>query len=455
MAKKKAPKKRSPRLGVTLIPPTGKRRAWRARYRDPDSGDLVWESLDAADSKPKKSREAYRKKKAAAIAKRQAELDAGAPRAKGVSLEDAIEEYYKRTAAEVDPRTHEAARTATNRLVQWAKAERIDSADDLTRERLADFRDVVVAAPRMKVARNGQQGKRIATTKRRSPATINKELRSIKRVLGILIRRGYFSRLHVDDLHVLEGLKATVERREFLKPAELKKLFEAAKRHDAETFDLTREEKARGLTEGATPRYEPISEFLMFVLLTGMRLSEALAITWDDVDLEALDHAGNKVGEIYVSAAVSKTKAARTVGLGETPTLRRLLATQKLRTGGKGPLFGVTRDGAIKAMRRLRKDYGAPAAFSWQALRRTCSTYLCNATGIYGGASAYQSAKRCGHSVTIAEKHYSGLVKGIPLDHRTLEAVLQIEPECSAVIERLSLVCLHKSNEPMERISHA
>ena len=39
-------------------------------------------------------------------------------------------------------------------------------------------------------------------------------------------------------------------------------------------------------------------------------------------------------------------------------------------------------------------------------LRRTCAAVLTNAGGIYAGASAYRSAKRAGHSVTIAEKHY-------------------------------------------------
>ena len=40
-----------------------------------------------------------------------------------------------------------------------------------------------------------------------------------------------------------------------------------------------------------------------------------------------------------------------------------------------------------------------------------------------------------GHSVAVAEKHYLGLIRGIPRDARTLEAAMQITTEAQQVID--------------------
>jgi hypothetical protein len=53
-------------------------------------------------------------------------------------------------------------------------------------------------------------------------------------------------------------------------------------------------------------------------------------------------------------------------------------------------------------------------------LRSTCGTYLTNAPGIFGAASAYRSAKQLGHSVTVAERHYVGLIR-LPVSAKTLD----------------------------------
>jgi hypothetical protein len=76
--------------------------------------------------------------------------------------------------------------------------------------------------------------------------------------------------------------------------------------------------------------------------------------------------------------------------------------------------------------------------FTWQALRRTCGTFLTNAPGIFGAASAYRSAKQLGHSVQIAERHYLGLVRGIARDARTLEVAMQVEDAIDGVVAAVS-----------------
>ena len=109
--------------------------------------------------------------------------------------------------------------------------------------------------------------------------------------------------------------------------------------------------------------------------------------------------------------------------------LRELLAVMHLGTGGTGHVFGgeepITSTTFEAARRRLAKHYGAPA-FTWQKLRVTCGTFLANAPGIFGAASAYREAKQLGHSVTVAEKHYLGVVH-VPAEARTLEAAMGIE----------------------------
>jgi hypothetical protein len=111
-----------------------------------------------------------------------------------------------------------------------------------------------------------------------------------------------------------------------------------------------------------------------------------------------------------------------------------LLAAVHLRRS-KGSVFQLTRDTAKAAAKRLKEEYGAPAAFGWQALRRTCGTYLTNAPGIFGAASAYRSAKQLGHSVQVAERHYLDVARGIPREARTLEAAMQIEAQLKKVTE--------------------
>jgi hypothetical protein len=73
-------------------------------------------------------------------------------------------------------------------------------------------------------------------------------------------------------------------------------------------------------------------------------------------------------------------------------------------------------------------------------LRQTCGTYLTNAPGIFGAASAYRSAKQLGHSVAVAERHYVGLVRGIPRDARTLEGAMQVEAQVKRAIAAASAV---------------
>jgi hypothetical protein len=145
--------------------------------------------------------------------------------------------------------------------------------------------------------------------------------------------------------------------------------------------------------------------------------------------------------------------------LAISPALRALLAALKLASGGEGLVFGLSKDeansgakrlvgkikvrphtGTKRKMRRaqLPASYGAPERFTWQVLRSTTATYLTNAPGIFGASSAYRSAKQLGHSVTVAEKNYLDLLRGISPTARTVEAAMQIEAEMREIIARVS-----------------
>lgn len=429
---------RSPHPGVVLLRPdaTGRHPHWRARYIDPDSGRSVKVTIDPVGAPTAETRRDWAIRKSKALARRRIELEGGAHRATGTTLSDALDRYY-----EDHPQLRDGTRgvyeRATDKLKAWAEAAGVRSADDLTGPRVTAFRAALVKAPRGTSAAGGKRGARKATTEPRAASSVNRDLRAVGTVLGYLRKLGLLPHLSSDDLRdSLEKLAESLERTDYRKPHELQKLLEAALRHDAETFVATREEHAGSKPRGTTARYQPIAPFVAAAMLTGARFGELVDLDWSRVDLEALDHDGKIAGEIHVTAA-SKTKRARTIGLEVSPLLRKLLAAMHVRSGGKGSVFGLTRGEAKAAEKRLRKEYGAPAGTGWQALRATCGTYLTNAPGIFGAASAYRSAKQLGHSVIVAEKHYVDVARGISREARTLEAAMQIEPQMVKVINRI------------------
>ncbi len=431
---------RSPHPGVVLIPPDPEHGhpTWRARYLDPDTGRMVKVRLDPLAVPTAETRRDWAIRKARALAKRRLELEGGAPRATGTALPEALGRYFK-DHPHLRPRTRQIYKRVADGLVTWGAGVGLRSADDLTGPRLVAFRAELVKETRRVHVEGGKRGELKATDAQRSPNTINSDLRAIGTVLGYVRRLGLLPRLNADELRDgLKKLKAPPKRIDYRKPAELRTLLEAALRHDAETFTATRDEHAdsdarkalaRG-QKGTTPRYTPIAPIVAAALVTGMRFGALIELEWKHVDLEG-------VGEI-VPAIGSTTKRTGVIDLEISPGLRKMLAAMKLRTGGKGSVFGLTREEAKASLRRLVAEYGAPAGSTWQAFRRTCGCYLTNAPGIFGAASAYRSAKQLGHSVAVAERHYVDVVRGIPKDARTVEAAMQIEVELGRVIEAAS-----------------
>lgn len=411
---------------------------WRARYTDPDTGRRVWETLERSLS-TREARRAWAIQKSHALSLRRAALASGAPLRTETPLDGAVDGFYEACRNRIADSTIQTYRRGIELLRHWAHRLGIVNTEDLTPPRLRAFRETVIAAHKCVVNPGSKRGARRMSAAKRSPATTNTELKAVAILMNHWRRLGLVPQLHSDTISdALEPLRVSFEQPNFMAPAALQGLLEAALRHDADTFLETREEHAGERTAGTTRRFPPIAPFVAYLLLTGCRRGEALAVQWSDADLDALDHQGKKVGEIRLSARTTKTRRARTIGLEVSPALRRMLASMKLRAGRDAVyVFGASGPYTVEfveaARKRLVREYGAPA-FNWQLLRSTCATYLTCSSGIWGSATVFLSARQLGHAVAVAERHYLGVHRGIPRHARTLEAAMQIQTPLSRLL---------------------
>lgn len=408
--------KRAPngRAGVALLNPAGPH-WYRLQYDDPDTGTRKRKAVPR-DLTTKKAREEFRSDFEKKLNERRIDLDRGATRATGTTLRAAADRYF----AQANLADEVSYRLAVDNLVDWHERVGVTSCDGVDAATLHRWREHIVVEKK----KSGE---------RRSPATINTRLRKAKTALFYMHRAKLLPKISRDEIsEACEKRPEKVAPKKFLKPQELRDLFAALERHDADTFSETRDEHAGKGTPGRTRRYDPLAPFFAFSLLTGMRREEALGLTWDRVDLKG-------DGSIDVDEAIAKGGRRRDVYLDVSPMARKLLAARKLQTGGKGLVWPFTGDEVNCALKRLRDKYGAPKHFDSKALRRTTSTYLTNAPGIYGAASVWRSAKQLGHSVETAEKHYLGLVRDIDPEARDLETALEITEEIQHVVDAMQL----------------
>lgn len=446
MAKRRARRTRSPHPGVKLLRREREGVATHyARFTDPDTGKLRDENLSKLLLTAEPARVEWAKRKAVALAERRRELALGAPRHTGGTVSAALDEFL---ATIMNPATLATYREGVERFRSWAAERGLATADEVHAHHLAQFREWLRTQPRQRAAKGAGRGKRTPEEKRIKATSVNNRLRSVKACLNWLREQGKLAHVGRDDIRErLKALPADEDPPTFLRPEQIRQLLRAVLAHDGERFEVTRAERQE---RGTTPRYPAIGPFLLAALLGGFREGELHRLLWDMVDLDALDEHGARVGEIRLPGSVTKTGRGRTVDLGVSPALRRLLIAWRLRTGGKGFVFGGDKPwsrGQVEAARkrlvapipekreaprtrgqrgrRTGDGFGAPR-FAWQELRSTCATFLTNAPGIFGASAAHRSAAQLGHRVDVAERYYLGLVRGISREAHDVETAMGV-----------------------------
>lgn len=420
--------KRTSHPGVTLIKPKpgSAHTSWRARYTDPDSNRVVWKRLDPVAYADKEARRDWAKRMAKRLAARRAEIEDGAPRATGTTIEEGWAQYVK-AHPHARPRTIKNYEDSFARLKKWADDAGIRTLDDLTRARLLRWRDAMIALPKRTSVKAAKRGTYTDMSTRRSAVSVNHDLIEVRVVLGWLADRDLLPRCSRDDLRrALKRLRTDLDDVEFMRSNGLEQTLNAALRHDAEMYTETRAEHAGLGIAGTTPRYTQIAPFVAVMLATGMRFNEGLTLRWTQVDLTSAHPA------ITLRAKDVKIGRSRTIDLRVIPCARAILAALKLSTTGE-LVFGLSRDEAIAAKRRMASVYGAPELFGWQVLRRSCSAYYCQ------WRSPWESSKQLGHSVQIAETRYARLRVDVPENAQNLEEAMGIVPEMRDVLARIDM----------------
>jgi integrase len=384
------------------------------------------------------ARRAWAIQKSKGIQQRRFELRDDVGAFEDARIKDAIERYLGTCRATLRERTVRAYSDSLRHFTEWTERMGISRTSQITRRVLARFREFLMGLPNGRSVRGGKRGARAATDKPRSPRTINRDQDALRTAMNYLARCDLLPSLNRHRINdVLRDVEQPQPAPKFLSFASARKLLEAAIAHDAAVFKMTRREKEGRLVPGRMPRHVAIAPITLLLLFSGMRRGEALALRWEDVDLDARDEHGNVSGELRIAAASTKTKSGRVVDLAVSPVLRRLLIELRARSRGEGLVFeGLTDDILVTAQRRLIRDYGAPR-FCWQELRSTCATVLTNAPAIFGSAAVFRSARQLGHGVQVAERFYLNVLRGIPETARSVEAALQVEDLAERVVAQV------------------
>lgn len=395
--------KRSAHPGVKLLSrPRSDSLTWYGRFVDPITlkprdVNLTEAGLTTAIERrrwaERKSEDLRAKKRARALTGRAHER---------TPIEDATKAYLDDCENRLRDRTVKAYTEALKSLTTWLGNHGVRVAQEITPSHLWRYRVNATALPRKK-------------------STISSHLARLETALEWWRRAGFLPDVTSDVIaDACKSVGMSRAKVNVLRPAQIRALLEAALAHP-----------------------EMLARALVAVdLLTGCRLGELEALEWTELDLDAPPG-----GEIALGDRV-KTHHPRVVDLIVAPTARDLLRalprTGRYVFGGKEPL---SREVAKRWKRQLQvkadPETGRPAvAWTWQHLRQTCGTYLTCAPGIFGGSSAFRSARQLGHRVQVAEDHYLGVLRGIPADARTLEAAMEAQAEFGSLVPQVPAAAL-------------
>jgi integrase len=368
----------------------------------------VEENLENHGKHSAKARENWCKTKAKNLREDAAAVAAGEKSTERTLVAKSIEGYYEAKESELQPATLVAYKQGTKPFEIWCAKNAVVYIQELSPPLLARYREWFVGqnAYAPATGKGAGKGKRVEGRRKKSSAQENKCLNSLRVILSQLRREGRVPLMTRDDIvDSLKFVKRERAKRRYLDTAQIKLLLEAAKRHDAAGHDA-------------------IAPFIAACLLTGMRFTELCDLTLGEVNTTA--------GEIHLAAQRTKTSTERTVYLDKMPTL---LAWLKERSEAAGPksrvfpqlTFAIARMARARMMDSSEEGFSAPP-FTFHRLRATCGTYsVCSS--LYGRGSEHETAKQLGHSITVAQTHYTGRAKDFQPNAATLEEAMQCKAE--------------------------
>jgi integrase len=370
-------------------------RGFVCRWFDPIDGRLRQQSMAPLGITNRVQAELWAKQRSENLLATRAQVAAGGSLAVRTSLEEAKRNYL----AGFKEGTAKGKRTVLVALCDFLANNGIHDVCDLPAPLLARWRDNLSKG----------QPRKLAQT------TVNRWLEAAAAFARWAVEQGYAPTLTDDAIkRSLKRVKVARDAIEFMRPSDLRRLLDAALRHDA----APRDPLARG------PR-PPVAPLILLDLLTGLRQAELLQLQWSDWDQK---------GEcIRLPAKRAKGQFARTIDLSMTPTATRLLQALALRRSGARVLhqWSTTSLSSWESSRKRLFKLGAPE-FTLHTLRRTCGTVLACAPGV--PITVWAIAQRQGHNVQVAEKHYVGALSGLPKDAATLEAAADIEDIANRII---------------------
>ena len=226
-------------------------------------------------------------------------------------------------------------------------------------------------------------------SKRVAPATVNRELATLRRLLRLAQEWKVLDR--VPRIHLL--------------PGERTRDFVLSHATEAEYLD-------------ACPH--PLKDVATLLLETGLRVGEALALKWPDVHIEPLN--GARFGYLHIRDGKSKY-ARRNLSL--TGRVRDLLNSRRMKAkcawvftneGGDRPLSIFTLEDQHSKVRKVLKRSGE---FVIHSLRHTMLTRLGES-----GADAFEIMRIAGHStVTISQRYMHPSPEALERAFKRLESL--------------------------------
>lgn len=418
---------------VDILKPWGSNKKYRLRFDNPATGDseTVSTQYEAASDPELVTDTAH--KKARELQRIQEDVDANKLRVtKNSPLELVFKRYFATgneagPAVELDADTVKLNRRAVDNFLAWCATHKPPILTDhqILKSILVEYDISLVTRKVLIPNEGGVRGEYIESDECISAHTANRERRSLKRVLTWLSDVGVL-RISLQDIRSAIKTRETVTDKTPLKPDQLRELMEACAAYDGATFKMDRRRRTDA------KRYKPISDFICFVLFTAIRVQE-LWVRKDSI-LSGLKRnilIGSDVRETQINLPGTVAKRANKPGKARTIFLRKsstlLEMAPKLIARGTSPLFDFTYDEVDAARKILIRDYGAPD-FTFRQLRKTSSTYLMCAPGIYGGGSAtyHLVCAELGHDPEVNQDFYTSELHIDP-KAKTLEQAMGLE----------------------------